>query len=97
MNLERGRGAPSRKMKDVVNLHQTTRVPPAKTNFHFYPPLSMKNYFWSRKSAAPAKKINKYSIFYRNEGKNYNKQNIQTLCINYDLHFDIVKVYNVDT
>lgn len=56
----------------------------------------MKNYFWSRKSAAPAKKINKYSIFYRNDGKNYNKQNIQTLCINYDLHFDIVKVYNVD-
>lgn len=29
----------------------------------------MKNYFWSRKSADPAKKINKYSIFYRNEGK----------------------------
>lgn len=68
MNLERGRGAPSRKMKDVVNLHQTTRVPPAKTNFHFKPPLSMENYFWSRK------KINKYSIFYRNEDKN--KQNI---------------------
>lgn len=53
----------------------------------------MKNYFWSRKSADPAKKINKYW----NEGKNYNKQNIQTLCINYDLHFDIVGVYNVDT
>lgn len=32
----------------------------------------MKHYFWLRKSAAPAKKINKYSIFYRNEGKNYN-------------------------
>lgn len=74
MNLERGRGAPSRKMKDVVNLHQTTRVPPAKTHFHFKPPLSMENYFWSRKYAA--KKINKYSIFYRNEDKNYNKQNI---------------------
>lgn len=73
MNLERGRGAPSRKMKDVVNLHQTTRVPPAKTHFHFKPPLSMENCFWSRKSAAPAKKINKYSIFYRNEDKNYNK------------------------
>lgn len=33
----------------------------------------MKNYFWLCKFVDFVKKINKYLIFYRNEGKNYNK------------------------